>query len=241
MAGDDVPWSWAPAVLLDATWQMAPGERMALEGILSQLKPALAVEVGTAEGGSLRRIAAHSGEVHAFDIEPGAAEVVAPIPNAHAHIGDAAELLPRVLAEFQAAGRSVDFALIDGDHSAEGVQRDVRAVLDSPACSRTVVVLHDTANEAVRDGLEALDLPNHPKVAFSMLDFVPGYLVVEEHDRSDEIWNGLGVVVLDEAEGRDPAFVDVHYVNVSSVYRAYRATGRSRRTDGRARPSSSRP
>lgn len=30
-------------------WQMTPGERAAMEGVLSQLKPNLALEVGTAE------------------------------------------------------------------------------------------------------------------------------------------------------------------------------------------------
>jgi cephalosporin hydroxylase len=218
----DVPWSWAPPVLRDTAWQMYYGERMALEGILSQLSPALAIEVGTAEGGSLRRIAAHSGEVHAFDIDPDVAAVVAEIPNARVHIGDSAELLPRVLAELHAAGRNVDFALIDGDHSAAGVRRDMEALLASGACSQTVVVLHDTANEEVRDGLEALDLPNHPRVSFCILDFVPGYIVVEDHERSHEIWNGLGVVVLDEAAGDGPATVDADHVNVSSVYRAFR-------------------
>jgi cephalosporin hydroxylase len=214
-------WTALP-VLADTTWQMAYGERMALEGVLSQLKPELAVEVGTAEGGSLRRIATHAREVHAFDIVPEIAEVVAGIPHATAHVGDSAELLPLFLADLERAGRNVAFALIDGDHSADGVQRDTRALLESSACSRTVVVLHDTANEAVRDGIEALDLPNHPKVALCLLDFVPGYLVVEDHVRSREIWNGLGVVVLDAEAAPGPAIVDAEHENVSAVYRAFR-------------------
>ncbi|MEA2473020.1 MAG: hypothetical protein QOE06_935, partial [Thermoleophilaceae bacterium] len=61
-----------------------------------------------------------------------------------------------------------------------------------------------------------------PRVSFCMLDFVPGYIVVEDHERSHEIWNGLGVVVLDEAAGDGPATVDADHVNVSSVYRAFR-------------------
>lgn len=211
-------------VLADEVWQMAYGERMALEGILSQLRPALAIEVGTAEGGSLRRIAAHSREVHAFDISPEVAAVVAEVPNATAHIGDSTEVLPQVLADLSAAGRNVDFALVDGDHTSHGVQRDMRALLASAACSRTLVVVHDSANEAVRDGLESLDLPNHPKVTLCMLDFVPGYLVVEDHVRSREIWNGLGVIALDAA-GDGSAVTDAEHENVSAVYRRFRASG----------------
>ncbi len=47
--------------------QMAHGERFAIEGLLTVLEPDLALETGTAEGGSLRRLAAHSREVHAFE------------------------------------------------------------------------------------------------------------------------------------------------------------------------------
>src|SRR5690348_6240653 len=52
----------------DAGWQMSFGERAALEGVLAQLRPRLAVEIGTAEGGSLERIAAYSEEVHSIDL-----------------------------------------------------------------------------------------------------------------------------------------------------------------------------
>ena len=54
-------------------WQMSLGERAVLEGLVAQLSPDLSIEVGTAEGGSLARIAAHSAEVHAIDLTRGAA------------------------------------------------------------------------------------------------------------------------------------------------------------------------
>jgi len=37
---------------------------VALEGLLSTMKPALSIEIGMAPGGSLGRIAAYSDEVH---------------------------------------------------------------------------------------------------------------------------------------------------------------------------------
>ena len=116
------------------------------------------------------------------------------------HIGDSRETLPAVLAQFAAAGRHVDFALVDGDHTAEGVQRDMTALLDSDACATTVIAIHDTANDIVARGLDAMDLRHHPKVALCMLDFVPGYIVVEGHEAySLDAWNGLGLVILDPA------------------------------------------
>jgi hypothetical protein len=197
-------WALALDVLRPSTaeWQMEQGERFALEGVLSQVRPDLAIETGTARGGSLRRLAHHSREVHAFDLVPEIATLERELPNVTTHIGNSAQTLPTALAGFAAAGRHVDFVLIDGDHSAEGVARDITAILDSDACRRTVIVFHDTANPDVRGGLESLDLPAHPKVALCLLDFVPGYLVVRGHEQySLAAWNGLGLVILDPEQG----------------------------------------
>ena len=54
-----------PEIFGDPTWQMRPCERAAVRGVLAELEPRLAVEIGTADGGSLRRIAAHAEHVHA--------------------------------------------------------------------------------------------------------------------------------------------------------------------------------
>ena len=56
------------AVFTNAAWQMSFGERAAFEGILTQLGPSLAIEIGSAEGGCLERIAARSDAVHSFDL-----------------------------------------------------------------------------------------------------------------------------------------------------------------------------
>jgi SAM-dependent methyltransferase len=201
-------------------WQMKFGERCALEGILSVLRPDLAIEIGTAQGGSVARVATHSQETHSFDLVD---EVTNPeeLDNVHFHVGDSSELLPKFLAELATTGRNVDFVLVDGDHSAEGVQRDARALLESDACSRTVVVFHDAANEEVRAGLEALDLAAHPKVALVSLDFVPGY-VVAEGVRRHEIWNGLALAVLDESRRGDGALVDTEIYDAAALNRRMR-------------------
>jgi hypothetical protein len=203
----------------DDSWRMTLGERFALEGVLCQLAPDLAVEVGVHQGGSLRRVAAHSREVHAFDIAPETADVIAAVPNAVAHVGDSAELLPALLRRFTDEGRFLDFALIDGDHSFEGVQRDTLALLDSPSCVHTTIVLHDTANDVVREALEALDLPGHPKVGWCQLDFVPGYVVAPGGPQEGEAWNGLGLVVLADSGGRRAVGMEPPRLSVSDVYR----------------------
>ena len=175
--------------------QMTFGERAALEGILAQLEPDLAIEIGTAEGGSLRRIAAHSREVHSFDlVEP--TRPVEELANVVLHTGDSHALLPEYLSALAGAGRNVDFALVDGDHTAEGVRRDVHDVLASEAVARTVILIHDTANEIVRSGLDMVDFGEWAKVKHVDLDFIPGHLS-NGGPFHHQLWGGLGLVVVD--------------------------------------------
>lgn len=225
------------------------GERCALEGVLGFLKPRLSVEIGTAQGGSLHRVALHSQEVHSFDIVPAVADLEPQFPNVEFHIGDSASLLPEFLAGLADRGRNVDFVLVDGDHTAEGVARDARALLDAEACRQTVIVFHDAANEEVRAGIESVGFGDHPKVALSLLDFVPGY-VVADGPRRFEIWNGLALVILDDAPRTNGAFIDSEVYNAAALNRRVRdalrdeegrdpldrAPGRARETTDAADP-----
>jgi hypothetical protein len=177
----------------DLIWQMSLGERAAIEGVLAQLRPSLAIEIGSMEGSCLGRIAAYADEVHSFDLDPPSL----PMPD-HVvlHTGDSHELLPTFLAELAAAGRNVDFAIVDGDHTPEGVRRDVEDLLDSTAVAQTVIMIHDTANERVRLGVDAIRFAAWPKVAHVELDWIPGRLFAERA-LYNELWFGLGLVLVD--------------------------------------------
>jgi hypothetical protein len=184
-------------LLLPSPWQMSFGERAAVEGVLVQCKPQLAIELGTAEGGSLERIALHSEQVHTFDLLEPSLDRDA-FPNVEFHIGDSHRLLPKLLDRLASAQRNVDFALVDGDHSADGVKQDIQDLLGSPAVGRTVILLHDTMNETVREGIERVPFEAYPKVAYVELDFVAGYMF-REPALLHELWGGLGLVVVDAA------------------------------------------
>jgi Methyltransferase domain len=196
-------------------WSMMPGERAALEGILSEIRPALSIEIGTYRGGSLVPISAQSQTVHAFDRERLPELTAERFPNVTFHVGDSHVLLPRALERFSASGENVDFALVDGDHTAPGARQDVEDLLSSPSVGRTVILLHDTLNERVRAGLEEIDYASFPKVTFVDLDFVPG-LVRREGALKDDFWSGLGLVVtgfdLDEED---------HWPSVYAVSEVY--------------------
>jgi hypothetical protein len=193
--------------MLAATpWQMTIGERAGLEGVLAQLRPALAIEIGTAEGGSLTRVAEYSDEVHSFDlVDPQLP--VAELDHVHLHVGDGHALLPEFLAELSAAGRNVDFVLVDGDHSADGVRRDLVDLLESDAIGQTVILLHDTINEEVRAGIDAVDYRHYEKVRIFEPDAIPGTMSLHPNYLG-QLWGGLGVIVCGsqplELNGGDP-------------------------------------
>jgi Methyltransferase domain len=196
---------------------MAPGERAALEGVLAVVRPSLSIEIGTCKGGSLGSIAAHSDAVHAFDLERQPEVTGERFPNVTFHLGDSHDLLPNVLEELAAAGRNVDFAFVDGDHTAAGVRRDVEDILSSPAGARTVILLHDTLNARVRAGLEDVNYQAFERVRVVDLDFVPGR-VYREGPQADELWYGLGIVV---TGARSPSAAWPRAYAVPEVYEAF--------------------
>jgi hypothetical protein len=199
----------------DEPWQMPYGERAVLEGLLAQLRPRLAIEVGTAEGGSLRRIAAYAERVISFDLVEPSPEVLA-LANVELRTGDSHSLLGKELRRLETHGENVDFVLVDGDHTADGVRRDVEDLLASDALRHTVVVLHDTLNEVVRAGLEAIDYGVYPNVRFVELDFSPGRVAAQGELRG-QCWNGLGVIVL-AADDDEPAIIaDPTFLPMSEV------------------------
>jgi hypothetical protein len=173
-------------------WQMAPGERAAVEGLLAQIRPAVAIEIGTAQGGSLRRIAHYSEEVHAFDLAPEVDR--SQFPNVIFHVGDSHELLPLVLGELAAQGRNVDFALVDGDHRPGGARQDLEALLGSPALRQSTVVMHDTMNEGVRGAFEGIEWAAYERVTYVDLAFVQ---LDQTLSGLGERWGGLGLVLID--------------------------------------------
>jgi hypothetical protein len=165
--------------------QMSFTERIVLEGLLDQIKPALAIEIGTAAGGSLRTIAHHASEVHSFDLAP----VDGPLVPGVQHVGDSKDTLPAYL---DSDDTPIDFALVDGDHSADGVMTDLSNLVNSPRCADTVILAHDSANGEVRRGIESGLIG---VLAYVDLDFLPGYTFLRGVF-AGQTWGGFSLIVM---------------------------------------------
>ena len=185
--------------LLHPHWQMSHAERMAMSHLLGLLRPKVAIEVGTYQGGSLSLIAAHSGWVYSLDIDPTIPKKFSQFRNTTFITESSATSLPALLTRLETEGAPLEFILIDGDHSREGVRRDLDTVLRYQPARRVHVLLHDSFNPECRAGMLAANWAEARHVAFADLDFIHGKIVQQGGPFDGELWGGLALLVLEPA------------------------------------------
>lgn len=196
----------APAALADYAkligidpaieWQMESSEQLALLSLLQNMKPECAIEVGSRWGGSMQILSRFAKRVISVDIDDTCQARLGPkYPNAEFVTGDSAVTLPVLMKKLQAENAKVGFMLIDGDHSAKGVKKDIASLVDYvPACPM-YVIMHDSFNPDVREGILAARWAENQHVHSVEVDFIPGVL---HHggDAHREMWGGFGLAVL---------------------------------------------
>lgn len=168
-------------------------ERAALMYILSRTTPDVSIEIGTFLGGSLRSIAASSLNVYTFDLDD---RTLPGMPNVSFIAGNSATTLPPIIEEINASDREINFILIDGDHSELGVKNDIANCMQyRPKKRPTIILMHDSANPAVRKGIVEAPWASNPHLHSIDLDFIPGMLYDREDIRG-QIWGGLAAAVM---------------------------------------------
>jgi hypothetical protein len=181
--------SWQCALYRDClceNWQMHDSERLALTGLLARHQPYCSVEVGTYHGGSLSLICQYSKMIFSIDIDEAIPSRLN-LPNVNFLTGPSHVILPHLLGELDRAGIPVEFVLIDGDHSAAGVKRDIACVLSYVPKKPMFVALHDSFNPGCRQGMLEAGWESSPYCHWVDLDFVPGKL------GSQQLWGGLAL------------------------------------------------
>lgn len=164
-------------------------ERVLLHGLTVGLAPRRVLEIGTFEGGSTVVMCAAlddlgEGRIVCVDPEPRLAEETWELISHRATL--VAKRSPEAVAEArEAAGAPFDFALIDGDHSRMGVDRDIDATVEVLA-DDAHVIFHDAHFHEVRDSIDAA-LERHAG-CFSDAGLVSRGTTVDENGVS---WGGL--------------------------------------------------
>jgi hypothetical protein len=178
---------------LTKEWQMNDSERLGLAGVLLRLKPKYAIEIGTYRGGSLSLISQYAGVVFSIDIDPSIPEKFKQFGNVSFFTGPSQVILPALLHELNSAGMPLEFVLIDGDHSAAGVKRDIEIMLDYVPTKSLIVMMHDGFNPECRRGMLEADWQKSPYVHYIDIDFIPGRVIEHGGGGDGEMWGGLAM------------------------------------------------
>jgi hypothetical protein len=174
-------------------WQMSRAEKYCLIGLMEQIRPEVAIEIGTYKGGSLQVIQHFAKEVYSIDISPAPKKFLEPkFPHVHFLVGEGDKLVHGLFSQTEQAGKQLGFILVDGDHTCEGVQRDLHAILSYPHKNPFVILLHDSFNPQCRKGIRTMPYQRYPAVESVELDYITGSFW--HNDTYREMWGGLAMI-----------------------------------------------
>jgi hypothetical protein len=185
-------------------WMMSPAEQAALVYLLEHLQPKVGIEIGTRFGGSLQIISKCCGRVYSLDTDPDVPRrLEGRFPNVEFIIGPSDKTLPPLIDRLQRDRSELGFVLVDGDHSAAGVRRDINHLLRFVPIVPMFIVMHDSFNPQCREGLRSADWAGNVYVHAVELDFVPGTVNPTPACRG-QLWGGLALGYLKpyERQGR---------------------------------------
>ena len=183
---------------------MSPAEQAALVFLLEHLRPKVAIEIGTRFGGSLQVLAQFCDRVYSLDVDPEVPQrLEGKYSNVEYLIGLSDQTLPPLIDRLQRVGAELSFALVDGDHSTEGVRKDIDNLLRFRPTIPFYIVMHDSFMPCCRDGLKQANWSANPHIHAVELDFVPGIVNPAPKFRN-ELCGGLalGILLPHERQGR---------------------------------------
>ncbi|MBF0529413.1 MAG: glycosyltransferase [Deltaproteobacteria bacterium] len=174
-------------------WQMNDSERLALTALLARHRPQCSIEVGTYMGGSLSLISQYSDIVFSVDMDPSITAKANQFKNVSFLTGRSALILPILFKKLDKYNIPLDFILIDGDHSANGIRDDINCLLSYIPKKPFFCMMHDSFNPECRKGMLSGDWTSSPYVHWIDIDFIPGRIIENPGPTQGEMWGGFGL------------------------------------------------
>jgi hypothetical protein len=166
-------------------WQMTRCEKYAFSAILRAVQPDVAIEVGTYKGGSLQVIAHFAKKVYSIDKSARYKELLSDnFSNVEFITGYSAEILPILLEKIGNEKETLEFILIDGDHSTDGVKNDINICLKYTPTEPLYIIFHDSFHPRSRRGLLDASWHECEYVHYVEIDFIPGVYHHEAFDKA---------------------------------------------------------
>jgi hypothetical protein len=162
------------------------------------LRPECAIEIGTYRAGSLAVVSKYSRKVYSLDIDPACRDNYGDqFSNVEFVIGHSQTTLPAVLDKIRDSGEALNFVLIDGSHTEDGVREDLNALLCYQPAAPLYIIMHDSFNPACRRGIRTANWASNPYVHLLELDYVCGRFMPKDEGASyRQMWCGFGLGVL---------------------------------------------
>lgn len=184
----------------DLHWQMTRWEKIFLTSFLNKYKFKYAIEIGTYKGGSLQVLSEFCEKVCSIDIsEESKKNLSDKFLNVEFLVGDSKKLLPEKLEDLKNKGINLDFVLIDGDHSTNGVFTDITNIINNYSkLGELFIICHDSFNPDCRSGIRNVDYASNRYVHFVEIDFIPGVYHYEAFDTAESrsMWGGFALIHL---------------------------------------------
>jgi glycosyltransferase involved in cell wall biosynthesis len=190
-------------------WQMNHSERLALTALLSRHKPMCSIEIGTDMGGSLSLISQYSEMVYSIDIDRSILERFGYFKNVCFLTGPSSKILPILLAELDKENIPIDFILIDGDHTAEGIKHDVECLLSYTPKRPLFIMMHDSFNPGCRKGMLEVNWQSSPYLDWFDLDFIPGRIIEDTGPARGEMCGGVALAYFKPSVRNGPLSINI--------------------------------
>lgn len=177
-------------------WQMSIAEQIAMKYILGKIKPKVSVEVGTYKGGSLQVLSHFSNRVISIDIDSNVKYALESYFNNVQFIaGDSGSVLTQILYEQNKLNIPVEFILLDGAHSTNGILRDIKALENWQPLTKCILMIHDSFNPFCRKGILQASWDSLPYVHNLEIDYISGTYFKEAFDTAKPrtMWGGLAM------------------------------------------------
>ncbi len=176
---------------LNPMWLMDHAERGGMYLLMTTVRPRVIIEIGSRFAGATSLFSSFAEHVYVLDIDPPVKTRCAPLPNVTVTIGDSSSVLPRLLDEINRKHGGWEFALVDGDHSTEGVRKDLDSLIASRPLRRAFITMHDSFNPECRAGIKAASW-DRPWVHHVEVDFTIGNLMPQPFVYG-QMWGGLAL------------------------------------------------
>ena len=179
----------------DILWQMSSAERASIFYLISKLEnKGTAIEIGSYKGGSLRVLSRFFKKVYSLDVNHDNIVNKEQYGNVKWVKGDSKKTLPALIKRLNKSKESVNLILIDGDHSYEGVLKDIESVLEYKPIDQTILLIHDSWFRPSRDAISKADWNSNPHVRLVEKDLVTGDLM--SSGNGNIFVGGLALVIM---------------------------------------------